>query len=108
MPCILGVSRCLYERSERQLGSQDLGAVVVVEAFWGEASQLQMEGVQFRHVGQAFQQHHSALTVTGNAWMAGEVTTLEVVVNDLKCLPSLAQAGADVLKTFTALRSVDK
>ncbi|XP_065690442.2 fibrocystin [Patagioenas fasciata] len=65
-----GVSRCLYKRSERQLGSQDLGAVVVVEAFQGEASRLRIEGVQFRHVGQAFQQHRSALTVTGNAWMA--------------------------------------
>ncbi|NXC66321.1 PKHD1 protein, partial [Anhinga anhinga] len=65
-----GGSRCLYKRSERQLGSRDLGAVVVVEAFQGEASRLQVEGVQFRHVGQAFQQHHSALTVAGNAWMA--------------------------------------
>ncbi|KAK2511732.1 hypothetical protein Q9233_016736 [Columba guinea] len=65
-----GVSRCLYERSERQLGSRDLGAVVVVEAFQGEVSRLQMEGVQFRHMGQALQQHRSALTVTGNAWMA--------------------------------------
>ncbi|KAK1207578.1 PKHD1 protein, partial [Pygoscelis papua] len=65
-----GGSRCLYKRSERQLGSQDLGAVVVVEAFQGEANRLQMEGVQFRHVGQAFQQHRSALTVAGNVWMA--------------------------------------
>ncbi|NXW41207.1 PKHD1 protein, partial [Nyctiprogne leucopyga] len=66
-----GGSRCLYKQSERQLGSRDLGAIVVVETFQGEASQLQVEGVQFRHVGQAFRQHHSALTVAGNAWMAG-------------------------------------
>ncbi|NXD80162.1 PKHD1 protein, partial [Halcyon senegalensis] len=65
-----GGSRCLYKRSERQLGSRDLGVIVVVEAFQGEASRLQMEGVQFRHVGQAFQQHLSALTVAGNTQMA--------------------------------------
>ncbi|XP_019330099.1 PREDICTED: fibrocystin [Aptenodytes forsteri] len=65
-----GGSRCLYKQSERQLGSRDLGAIVVVEAFQGEANRLRMEGVQFRHVGQAFQQHRSALTVAGNAWMA--------------------------------------
>ncbi|PKU30673.1 hypothetical protein llap_19023 [Limosa lapponica baueri] len=65
-----GGSTCLYKRSERQLGSRDLGAIVVVEAFHGEASQLQVEGVQFRHVGQAFRQLCSALTVAGNAWMA--------------------------------------
>ncbi|XP_014803864.1 PREDICTED: fibrocystin-like, partial [Calidris pugnax] len=66
-----GGSRCLYKRSERQLGSRDLGAIVVVEAFHGEASQLQVEGVQFRHVGQAFRQLCSALTVAGNARMSG-------------------------------------
>ncbi|XP_029893831.1 fibrocystin [Aquila chrysaetos chrysaetos] len=65
-----GSSRCLYKRSERQLGSRDLGAVVIVEAFQGEASQLWMEGVQFRHMGQAFRQRCSALTVAGDARMA--------------------------------------
>ncbi|NXL83094.1 PKHD1 protein, partial [Alectura lathami] len=65
-----GGSRCLYKRSERQLGSRDLGAIVVVEAFQGAASRLQVEGIQFRHMGQAFRQHHSALTVAGNARMA--------------------------------------
>ncbi|XP_068867901.1 fibrocystin isoform X2 [Aphelocoma coerulescens] len=65
-----GHSRCLYKRSERQLGSRDLGAIVVVEAFQGEACQLQLQGVQFRHVGQTFRHHCSALTVTGNTWMA--------------------------------------
>ncbi|NXT77054.1 PKHD1 protein, partial [Zapornia atra] len=65
-----GGSKCLYQRSERQLGSRDLGAIVVVEAFQGEASHLWMEGVQFRHVGQVFRQHRSALTVAGNARMA--------------------------------------
>lgn len=70
--CALGVSGCLYKRSERQLGSRDLGAMVVVEAFQGQGSRLQLQGVEFRHVGQAFRRHRSALTVTGNAWMAGE------------------------------------
>ncbi|KFW78964.1 Fibrocystin, partial [Manacus vitellinus] len=65
-----GSSRCLYKRSERQLGARDLGAIVVVEAFQGEASRLQLEGVQFHHVGQIFRHHCSALTVTGNTWMA--------------------------------------
>ncbi|NXU49945.1 PKHD1 protein, partial [Turnix velox] len=65
-----GGSRCLYKRSEKQLGSQDLGAIVVVEAFQGKVTQLQLEGVQFRHVGQAFQQHYSALTIAGNTRMA--------------------------------------
>lgn len=49
-----------------------MGAIVIVEAFQGEASRLQVEGVQFRHMGQMFGQHHSALTVAGDAWMAGE------------------------------------
>ncbi|NWU45390.1 PKHD1 protein, partial [Hylia prasina] len=65
-----GPSRCLYKRSERQLGSRDLGAIVVVEAFQGQASRLQLEGVQFCLVGQSFRRHRSALTVTGNTWMA--------------------------------------
>ncbi|NWW89268.1 PKHD1 protein, partial [Rhynochetos jubatus] len=63
-------SKCLYKRSEKQLGSRDLGAVVVVEAFQGEASCLRVEGVQFRHVGQELRQHRSALTVVGNVQMA--------------------------------------
>lgn len=50
---------------------------MVVEAFQGEASRLQVEGVQFRHVGQAFQQHRSALSVSGNTEMAGEMAALE-------------------------------
>ncbi|XP_069706944.1 fibrocystin [Phaenicophaeus curvirostris] len=65
-----GGSRCLYKRSERRLGARNLGAVMVVEAFQGEESHLWLEGVQFHHVGQAFQQHLSALTVAGDAQMA--------------------------------------
>uniref|UniRef100_A0A8C3MZI7 Uncharacterized protein n=1 Tax=Geospiza parvula TaxID=87175 RepID=A0A8C3MZI7_GEOPR len=59
-----GHSGCLYKRSERQLGSRDLGAMVIVEAFQGQVSRLQLEGIQLRHMGQAFQHHCSALTVT--------------------------------------------
>uniref|UniRef100_A0A8C9NL52 PKHD1 ciliary IPT domain containing fibrocystin/polyductin n=1 Tax=Serinus canaria TaxID=9135 RepID=A0A8C9NL52_SERCA len=62
--CVLDHSGCLYKRSERQLGSRDLGAVVVVESFQGQESRLQLQGIQFRHVGQTFQHHCSALTVT--------------------------------------------
>nr|XP_009942694.1 PREDICTED: fibrocystin [Opisthocomus hoazin] len=64
-----GGSRCLYKRSERQLGSRDLGAIVVVEALQEETSRLWVEGVQFRHMGQVFRQHCSALTVVGNTQM---------------------------------------
>uniref|UniRef100_A0A8C3TE47 PKHD1 ciliary IPT domain containing fibrocystin/polyductin n=1 Tax=Chelydra serpentina TaxID=8475 RepID=A0A8C3TE47_CHESE len=60
-------SACLYKRSERILGSRDMGAVVIVQAFQGEDSHLRLEGVQFQHVGQAFQQHLSALTIAGDA-----------------------------------------
>ncbi|KAF4801061.1 Fibrocystin [Turdus rufiventris] len=64
-----GGSGCLYQRSERQLGSQELGAILVVEAFQGQGTRLQLQGVQFRHVGQAFRHRCSALAVTGNIWL---------------------------------------
>ncbi|XP_063279528.1 fibrocystin isoform X2 [Prinia subflava] len=67
-----GLPGCLYERSERQLGSRDLGAIVVLEAFQGQAGRLQLEGVRFRHVGQAFRRHRGALSASGSAWMEGE------------------------------------
>lgn len=51
---------------------------MVVEAFQGEETQLQLEGVQFHHMGRVFQHHCSALTVAGNAWMEGELAALEV------------------------------
>uniref|UniRef100_A0A674ISS1 PKHD1 ciliary IPT domain containing fibrocystin/polyductin n=1 Tax=Terrapene triunguis TaxID=2587831 RepID=A0A674ISS1_9SAUR len=60
-------SACLYKRSERMLGSRDMGAVVIVQAFQGEDSHIHLEGVQFQHVGQAFQQQLSALTIAGDA-----------------------------------------
>ncbi|XP_019346871.2 fibrocystin isoform X8 [Alligator mississippiensis] len=60
-------SGCLYKRSEKKLGSQEMGAVVMMQAFQGEESHIRLEGVQFQHVGQAFQQHLSALTIAGTA-----------------------------------------
>ncbi|XP_074847514.1 fibrocystin isoform X4 [Carettochelys insculpta] len=60
---------CLYRRSERRLGSRNMGAVVIVQAFQGEDSHIRLEGVQFQHMGQAFQQHLSALTIAGDAPM---------------------------------------
>ncbi|XP_019376481.1 PREDICTED: fibrocystin isoform X5 [Gavialis gangeticus] len=69
--CAAGVSGdasgCLYKRSEKKLGSREMGAVVMMQAFQGEESHIRLEGVQFRHVGQAFQQHLSALTIAGTA-----------------------------------------
>nr|XP_056712789.1 fibrocystin [Euleptes europaea] len=63
------VSKCLYKTSERKLGSQDMGAMVIVQSYHGEGSQLRLEGVQFRHVGQAFRKDLSALTIAGNTHM---------------------------------------
>ena len=74
---------------------------MIVEAFQGEASRLRMDGVQFRHVGQAFQQRCSALTVAGNARMAGEMAALEVGRNVNLFLP---KAGADALKSLLSSR----
>ncbi|XP_075779467.1 fibrocystin isoform X12 [Pelodiscus sinensis] len=62
-------SVCLYKRSERMVGSRDMGAVVIAQAFQGEDSHVRLEGVQFQHMGQAFKQHQSALTIAGDARM---------------------------------------
>ncbi|XP_077171178.1 fibrocystin isoform X2 [Paroedura picta] len=63
------VSKCLYKTSERKLGSRDMGAVVLVQSYHGEGSQVHLQGVRFQHVGQAFRKDLSALTITGNADM---------------------------------------
>ncbi|XP_063157380.1 fibrocystin [Candoia aspera] len=62
-------SECLYKRSERKLGSQNMGGIVIVESYYGEESLLHLTGVRFYHVGQVFQKHLSALTIAGNAQM---------------------------------------
>ncbi|KAF3831629.1 hypothetical protein GH733_000441 [Mirounga leonina] len=56
---------CLYSKSEKMLGSRDLGARVIVQSFPEEPSQVQLKGVQFRVLGQAFRKHLSSLTLVG-------------------------------------------
>uniref|UniRef100_A0A452TCK8 PKHD1 ciliary IPT domain containing fibrocystin/polyductin n=1 Tax=Ursus maritimus TaxID=29073 RepID=A0A452TCK8_URSMA len=56
---------CLYSKSEKMLGSRDLGARVIVQSFPEEPSRVQLKGVQFRVLGQAFRKHLSSLTLVG-------------------------------------------
>ncbi|OCT81394.1 hypothetical protein XELAEV_18028213mg [Xenopus laevis] len=62
-------SKCPYSRSERSLGSRDLGLVLIVQAFKHEPSLVCISGVQFRHIGQPFKRHPSALTIAGDICM---------------------------------------
>lgn len=59
------LQNCLYSKSEKMLGSRDLGARVIIQSFPEEPSQVQLEGVQLRDLGQAFREHVSSLTVVG-------------------------------------------
>ncbi|KAM7135910.1 fibrocystin isoform 3-T3 [Molossus nigricans] len=59
------LQHCLYSTSEKVLGSRDLGARVLVQSFPEEPSWVQLEGVQFRNLGQTFREHLSALTLVG-------------------------------------------
>ncbi|KAM8953286.1 fibrocystin [Pelodytes ibericus] len=65
------ISKCLYERSEKKLGSVDLGSVLIMQALQNERSLLQISGVQFVNMGQAFRKHLSALNIAGNARISG-------------------------------------
>ncbi|XP_060046033.1 fibrocystin isoform X3 [Erinaceus europaeus] len=56
---------CFYSKSEKVLGSRDLGAKVIIQSFPEEPSQLQLNGVEFRDLGQAFQKHLSSVTLVG-------------------------------------------
>lgn len=47
------------------LGSRDLGASVIIQSFPEEPSRVQLKGIQFRDLGQAFRKHLSSLTVVG-------------------------------------------
>jgi len=47
------------------LGSRDLGARVIVQSFPEEPSRVQLKGVQFRDLGQAFHEHVSSLMLVG-------------------------------------------
>ncbi|XP_014638035.1 PREDICTED: fibrocystin [Ceratotherium simum simum] len=59
------LQNCLYSKSEKMLGSRDLGARVIIQSFPEEPSQVQLKGVQFRDLGQAFHKHLSSLTLVG-------------------------------------------
>lgn len=64
--CISGnLQHCLYSKSEKMLGSRDLGARIIIQSFPEEPSQVQLQGVQFRNLGQAFHKHLSSLTLVG-------------------------------------------
>ncbi|KAM5324483.1 fibrocystin isoform 5-T5 [Glossophaga mutica] len=59
------LQHCLYSKSEKMLGSRDLGARVIIQSFPKEPSLAQLKGVQFRDLGQAFHKHLSSLTLVG-------------------------------------------
>ncbi|XP_009449721.4 fibrocystin isoform X5 [Pan troglodytes] len=59
------LQHCLYSMSEKMLGSRDIGARVIVQSFPEEPSQVQLKGVQFQVLGQAFHKHLSSLTLVG-------------------------------------------
>ncbi|KAK2113843.1 Fibrocystin, partial [Saguinus oedipus] len=59
------LQHCLYSMSEKTLGSRDMGARVIIQSFPEEPSQVQLEGVQFRVLGQAFHKHLSSLILVG-------------------------------------------
>ncbi|XP_063297715.1 fibrocystin [Pelobates fuscus] len=68
---ISDISKCLYDRSEMELGSQDLGSVIIMQALQSEQNHFQISGVQFLNMGQAFKKHVSALTIAGNTHVSG-------------------------------------
>lgn len=49
-----------------------MGGIVIVESYYDKESLLHLAGVQFHHVGQAFQRHFGALTLLGNAQMTSK------------------------------------
>ncbi|XP_036910620.1 fibrocystin isoform X3 [Sturnira hondurensis] len=59
------LQHCFYSKSEKMLGSRDLGARVIIQSFPKEPSWVQLKGVQFRDLGQAFHKHLSSLTLVG-------------------------------------------
>ncbi|KAM4834528.1 fibrocystin [Thomomys bottae] len=59
------LKHCLYSKSEKVLGSRDLGARVIILSSPEGPSLVQMRGVEFQDVGQAFHKHASAITLVG-------------------------------------------
>ncbi|XP_075123024.1 fibrocystin [Leptodactylus fuscus] len=78
---ISDLTECPYERSEKTLGSQDLGMVFIAQAFKDEPTLVQISGVRFLHAGQAYAQSRSALNIAGNRPMSGSYIQGCVVVN---------------------------
>ncbi|CAJ0939631.1 unnamed protein product [Ranitomeya imitator] len=66
---------CPYDKSEKTLGSQDLGMVFIARALKDEESLVQISGVRFLHAGQGFSQSRSALSIVGNGSMIGRKET---------------------------------
>ncbi|KAM4043868.1 fibrocystin [Anomaloglossus baeobatrachus] len=75
------ISDCPYEKSEKTLGSQDLGMVFVAQALKDERSLVQISGVRFLHAGQGFVQSRSALNIVGNGPMFGSYIQRCVVMD---------------------------
>lgn len=67
----LDISECHYDRSENILGSQDLGLVFVAQAFENESNLIHISGVEFLHMGQAFNKPIAAINIIGNVPLFG-------------------------------------
>uniref|UniRef100_A0A8C5MPS6 PKHD1 ciliary IPT domain containing fibrocystin/polyductin n=1 Tax=Leptobrachium leishanense TaxID=445787 RepID=A0A8C5MPS6_9ANUR len=65
------ILNCLYGRSEKKLGSRELGAILMTQALSNEKTLLRISGVQFLNMGQAFKKHQSALNVVGDTRLSG-------------------------------------
>ncbi|XP_018417109.1 PREDICTED: fibrocystin-like [Nanorana parkeri] len=65
------ISECHYDRSEKILGSQDLGLVFMAQALKDEPILIHISGVQFLHAGQAFNKPLGAINIIGNVPMFG-------------------------------------
>lgn len=90
--CVLGdLQNCLYSKSEKMLGSRDLGARVIVQSFPEEPSRVQLKGVQFRDLGQAFREHVSSLVLIGA--MRGEEAQACCLIFLLLCSRLSMQGG---------------
>lgn len=76
----LDISECPYDRSEKILGSQDLGLVFMAQAFENESNRIHISGVQFLHMGQAFNKPLGAINIIGplfgmKLWHHNYITT---------------------------------
>ncbi|XP_077345145.1 fibrocystin isoform X2 [Lithobates pipiens] len=75
------ISECPYDRSEKILGSQDLGLIFVAQAFKNELNLIHISGVQFLHTGQAFNKPLGAINIIGNVPMFGSYIQRSIVKN---------------------------